>query len=303
GDPPGRYASRLSALGRILGQVACDGGRGDLSIADWPDDARVDLGAPGDAPAQGLGRMAHGREPGHAGGLPYHVSQHVGVERGRRRDNALRVDRIVTVEAEDCAEVDQPAALELGHLRIRRPYTGAARLSELVQAAAGCNDGAAPQLWRVRVPHHRAVVVVAVRAQRLAETGVVFPVPLPAGDPAPVRAEVRLAPGAAPRQFAAACDDAGVNRAEGGGGEGREHARVRDDRRWHALAPGQPGAEQLVGVEPVGHGTRRADRSPAVPARQIDHLVRRVLGIEPGEDLPSFDIDVADGAAQPDWTD
>ena len=72
------------------------------------------------------------------------------------------------------------------------------------------------------------------------------------------------------------------------------------DRRGHALAPGQSGPDQLVGVGPVGRGTGRADRSPAVPVRQVDHLIRDLLRIERGEDLPGVGIDVADGAAQPD---
>jgi hypothetical protein len=98
-------------------------------------------------------------------------------------------------------EVDQAATLKLGHLRKGDPNADAVCLGELVHPSADSDDGAAPQLGRMRVPHHGGVVVVAVRAQRLAEAGVVFPVPLPAGDPAPVRAEVRLAPRAAPATF------------------------------------------------------------------------------------------------------
>ena len=244
--------------------------------------------------------MAHGGEPGHARGLAYRIGQDIGIERERRRDNTLRVGRIQAVKTEDRVEVDQAATLKLGHLRKRDPNADAVCLGELVHAPADGDDGAAPQFGRVRVPHHGGVVVVAVRAQRLAEAGVVCLVPLPAGDPPPVRAEVGLAPGAAPGHLPAAGDHAGVNRAEGGRGEGREHARVRGDRRGHALAPGQPGADQLVGVGPVSRGTGRADRSPAVTARQVDHLVRGVLRVERGEDLPGTGIDVADGAAQPD---
>ena len=53
-----------------------------------------------------------------------------------------------------------------------------------------------------RVPHHGGVVVVAVGAQRPAEAGVVFLVPLAAGDPPPVRAVAGFAAGSAPGDLA-----------------------------------------------------------------------------------------------------
>jgi hypothetical protein len=60
-----------------------------------------------------------------------------------RWDGALGVGRVEAVEAEDGVEVDQPAALELGHLGERDPDPGAVWLGELVDLADG-DDGAAP---------------------------------------------------------------------------------------------------------------------------------------------------------------
>jgi hypothetical protein len=42
-----------------------------------------------------------------------------------------------------------------------------------------------------------------------------------------------------------------VDRAEGGRGQGGEHARVASDRFGDALATGQPGVDELVGVGAV----------------------------------------------------
>ena len=127
--------------------------------------------------------------------------------------------------------------------------------------------------------------------------------PLAAGDTAAVRAEAGLAAGAASGDLAAVAGDAGVHGAEGGGGEGREHARVDGDGFGDALASGEPGADELVGVGAVGLGAGRADRGAAVSARQVDHLVRVVVGVEGGEDLSGRGVDVADGAAEPDRAD
>ena len=119
-------------------------------------------------------------------GLADDVGQHLGGDRRMGWDGALRVGGIEAVEAEDRVEVDQPAALELGHLGIGQLDPHAVLAGELGEAAADADDGAAPQFGGVSVPHDGRLVVVAVRAQRLAQAGVVFFVPLAAGDPPPV---------------------------------------------------------------------------------------------------------------------
>ena len=70
-----------------------------------------------------------------------------------------------------------------------------------------------------------------------------------------------------------------------------------------AFAAGQPGADQLVGVAPVGLGAGRADGGAAVPARGVDHPVRQGVGVEGAEDLAGGGVEVADGAAQADGAD
>src|SRR5262249_38674324 len=124
------------------------------------------------------------------------------------------------------------------------PNPGIVRFGEFVEAAADADDRAAPQFGGVGVPHNRGVVVVAVGAQRPSQAGVVVFVPLAAGDPPPVRAEVRLAPGSAAGDLAARGNDPGVDGTEGGGGEGGEHTRVDGDRLRQALASGESSADE-----------------------------------------------------------
>src|SRR5262249_19368286 len=69
------------------------------------------------------------------------------------------------------------------------------------------------------------------------------------------------------------------------------------------LAAREPGPDELVGIGPVGLRAGRADRGAAVSAGDVDRLVRQVVGIQVPEDLAGRSVDVADGAAQPDWAD
>jgi hypothetical protein len=117
------------------------------------------------------------------------------------------------------------------------------------QAAGQVGGEPAPQVGRVGVEQHRGLVVVAVRAHGPAEAGIGLVVAGRAGDVAAVRAAARpgVAAGAA-GQDGLAAHPAGVDRAEGGGGEGGEHARMADDRVGDALAAGQSGADELPGV-------------------------------------------------------
>jgi len=45
-----------------------------------------------------------------------------------------------------------------------------------------------------------------------------------------------------------------MHRAEGGSGERGEHARMRRDRLWDALAAGQPGPDELPRVALIHSG-------------------------------------------------
>ena len=154
-------------------------------------------------------------------------------------------------------EVDHAACLVLGHLdepdAELRPQGLLGDPGQPGQVPGQVGDEPAPQLAHVGVEQHGGVVVVAGRAHRLAEPGVALDVPGGAGDVAAVRAApgVGVTAGAA-RQDGLAAHAAGVDRAERGGGEGGEHARVRGDRVGDALAAGQARADELAGV-PLVH--------------------------------------------------
>ena len=81
---------------------------------------------------------------------------------------------------------------------------------ELVEVAFDGLLGAPPQLAGAVVPHHVRGVVVAVRAQRLAEPGIVAGMAVEAGQLAAVRAHVSLTPGVAGLRLAAAVGLAGA---------------------------------------------------------------------------------------------
>ena len=89
-------------------------------------------------------------------------------------------------------EVDRPSALELGHLGIGDPHQSTQlALLEADQPAQGTLDGdggPAPQLRGQGVPQHLRLRVIAVRAERLAQPGVVLLVAMPAAGPLAVRA-------------------------------------------------------------------------------------------------------------------
>ena len=91
-------------------------------------------------------------EPGGTRRLPDDLGEYLAVERGVWRGDALGMHRIVAVETEDGVEVDEPAALELGHLGVRQPHLSAVGLGELVEATADRDGGAPPQLGDVRIP-------------------------------------------------------------------------------------------------------------------------------------------------------
>jgi hypothetical protein len=95
-----------------------------------------------------------------------------------------------------------------------------------------------------------AGVVIAVRAQGLAKPRVIAKMGARARDVAAVRAAALAGVTAWPTgEFASVPSGAGgVDRAEAGGGEGGEYARVRGDGGGDAFAAGQAGPDDLPGV-------------------------------------------------------
>src|SRR5215203_5880113 len=78
---------------------------------------------------------------------------------------------------------------------------------------------------------------------------------------------------------------AGVDSAEGWGGEGHEQPRMGGYRLGDALAALQPRREELVGISPVGGRTRRATGLPAGAARLQQHPIRLPLAVVDGADF------------------
>ena len=83
------------------------------------DDADVDLGAPGDGPAAGPGRMVRGAVADGLGGPSDGVFQVGDGEDGGRGQQLVRMGGVVAVEAEQGVEVDRTAGLVLGGLAVR----------------------------------------------------------------------------------------------------------------------------------------------------------------------------------------
>jgi hypothetical protein len=164
------------------------------------------------------------------------------------------------VEADDGVEVDNPATLVFGDLGVGDPELGGECLiGEPGQTGKGSPEGdgeAAPQVGGAGVEQDRASVVIAVRAQRLAKPGVVRAVLLGAGHPAAVWAGLGLASGLT-SQGSAVFIAARVDGAEGGRGERGKHAWMAGHGGGDALAAGQPGADQLVGIGAVDLGAGR----------------------------------------------
>src|SRR5262249_2502893 len=166
-----------------------------------------------------------------------------------------------SVEADDGVEVDNAAALVFGDLGVGDPDLGGEVLAgEPGVAGQGPAQGdgeSAPQFGSTGVEQDRAGVVVAVRAQRLAEPVVIPGVLLAAGQPDAVRAGFAL-PARSAGQHSAVFLAAGVDRAERRRGQRDDDARVVGDGGGDALAAGEPGADELVGVGAVDLGAGRA---------------------------------------------
>jgi hypothetical protein len=196
-------------------------------------------------------------------------------------------------------EVDRPSALELGHLGVGDPDQPAQRpLLKAHQAAQGTlqgDGGPPPQLRRQRIPEHLRPGVVAGRAERLAQPGVVGVVAVPAAIPQAVGAAGALAVRPA-GQHQPPLRPLAVDLAEAGGGEGDEQPRMLPDRLGDAFAALQPSRQELVGVGPVGGRARRAARLPPGAARLEQHPVRLPPRVVHGADLPGVAVGVLDPA-------
>jgi hypothetical protein len=152
------------------------------------------------------------------------------------------------VEADDGVEVHDATFLIFGHLDVADPDESAqlplGKANPARQMAGHVSGEPAPQLARVSIEEDGSLIVIAIGAQRPAESGIILVVVARAGDVAAVRAAAFLVIPA--RQHGFAAHPPRVHRAEGRGGQGREHARMPGHRLRDALAAGEPCADQLA---------------------------------------------------------
>ena len=257
-------------------------------MSSWRPHARVRAGSPGAAgcrDADGAGGLVDG-----------------GGEQGEGGPGGRGVGRPGgAVEPDDGVEVDDAAALVFGDLGVGDPdLRGEGLAGEPGLAGQGPAQGdgeAAPQFGGAGVEQDRAGVVVAVRAQRLAEPVVVPGVLLAAGQADAVRAGL-VFPARSAGQYPAVFLAAGVDRAERRRGEGDEDARVVGDGGGDALAAGQPGADELVGVGAVDLGAGRAAGGAAGLAGDRQDAAGLVDGGVAVDQFAGAAVDVVGAAAQ-----
>src|SRR5215469_728271 len=166
-------------------------------------------------------------------------------------------------------EVDEATRLKLRNLGVRESDAQALIVGEPYQSTSDADDGAPPQFGCVSVPHDFCVVVKAIGAQRPAQARVRVHVPLATRHPSAVRAGADATPRSAPSDLAAAGPGPAMHRTERRGRERGEDGRVNRDGLGDALAADQSGADELVGVTPVGLRAGWADRG----ARRSPHAV------------------------------
>ena len=155
----------------------------------------------------------------------------------------------------------------------------------------------APQFGSAGVEQDRPGVVVAVRAQRLAEPVVIPVVLVAARQPDAVRTGLVVPARSAsehPAVFLAPC----VDRAERRRGQRDEDARMVGDGGGDALAAGQPGADELVGVGAVDLGAGRAAGGAAGLAGDRQDAAGLVDGGVAVDQFAGAAVDVVGAAAQ-----
>ncbi len=289
-------AGAFGRFGGVLGDVAGDGLVGQLTGEG--DRTGIDLGAPAQHPGQFPGQLGDG-DRHRLGGALDSTGEHVAGGPGRRGSGGAGW----SVEADDGVEMHNAAPLELADLgegddellaQLRKSEPG-----ECGQVAAEGVGEALPQHGRDRVEEHRAGVVIAAGAQRLPEHVVICTVADRAGDDPSVRARFPVAAGVA-GQDAPIALAAGVDRAEGWGGERDEQARVRAHRFGDAFAAGQAGADEVIRVRPIGLRAGGAARGAAGLAWDAQHAVGFLVGAVAVQEPAGGAVVVLHGAAEVD---
>jgi hypothetical protein len=209
------------------------------------------------------------------------------------------------VQADDSMQVHQAAVLVLRHLHVGHPDLLVQTLlgdpKQLGELSGEVDRRAAPQLAEQVVPHDGALVIEAVRAQRLPEARVLGGVHAAAGQRDAVAADRPLPARMAPERLTVRAEDVGVHDPERRCCERREERRVPGHGVGDAFAAFEAGRDEVVGVAAVALRARPADRLPPVAARLSEDPVRLAVGRPdlPAPAVPVADIDAplqADGA-------
>lgn len=258
---------RLGALGGVLRDVRGYGPLGQLLAAvevsgsDGPD---VELTPEG----EGVGPAVDLRSVDACGGRS--GTDGVGQQVGRCPGRGRVVAAFRAVEADDRVEVDGSTPLVFGDLgegdagvAAEGPLGEAGALGDL---PAEVDREAPPEGTGVRVPENGRFVFVGVRVERGAEYGVLLVVV----EAAAARAAVGTAV---------------VDRAEAGGGERGEDARVGRDLLGGAFAAAQSGGDQVVGVAALGLGAGGTAGCAAVVAADEELTGGKGGGVQMAQDV------------------
>ena len=198
-------------------------------------------------------------------------------------------------------EVNDAAPLIFGDLRVGHPGLGGEHLAGEPgppgQYPAERDGEPAPQFGGVRVEQDGTGVVVAVGAQWLAQPVIVAGVLLVAGQAHAMRAGPAV-PARAAGQHPLTLHAPNVDGAERRRGEGDEHAWMLGDLGGDALAAGQSGPDELVGVGPVDLGAGRAPGGPAGLAGDRQEPAGLVHARVAVDQFAGGPVDVIDAATQ-----
>src|SRR5699024_2242966 len=213
-----------------------------------------------------------------------------------RRGEELLV-RWCPIEPDKCVQVDRPALLilaDLGELHAEEIPRGLLSHPEARgDEAAQTDREPPPQLGAVPLPDRLPLVVVAVRAQRLPDPGVVGVVAFSAAARATVLAQPRRSVGSA-RPGLGTRASRRVDCAERGGGQREEHQRVGGDALRDPLVPaGDPCGEEVPHVALVLMGARRAAGGTAIAAADVEDAVGQFAAVECAQVLPEPAIEGA----------
>jgi len=153
-------------------------------------------------------------------------------------------------------------------------------------------DRPAPKDGHERIPQHRPLVVEAVGADGLPESGIVLVVPETAGSRPAMRTD-RIVPPLSARQHVSCSDHPAMDRTERGSGEGGEDARMVGQRSRYALGfiAGESSPCQGESVSTIHVRAGRAARRSAVSAGQKNDTGRFLVAAVSIDDFACLSID------------